>query len=350
MKSRARNKPNELLKWVLLALLSASLLLGVVVLIVPLLIPEPKPILPRERPLRPTELVLVPDEEDEEQSGRQIVSIDAPETEEVPEEADFEDRVNRSVEEETVARDRREGRRETTPAPPRPPRPPRERTARAEPEEPQEPEETTPAPTTERERIPREVETPTDDTVARIERDEAEAAMPERSEGEPGPPSTDVLSSFLPTMATASEFIDVPGAAQIDHLDLPQGDRTALNSFENLYWSYWDRIKNQVRPYWQPSTVYRQNDPTGRVYGVEDRYTVLRVTLNGDGSLRHVYLERSSDLDFLDREAIRAIRDAQPFANVPEGLKDERGLLSFRFGFYFEVSSRHFRIRREDWP
>lgn len=348
MEPRARNKPNELLKWVLLALLSALLILGVVVLVVPLLIPEHKPILPHERPLRPTELVLVPDEEDE-QSGRQIVSIDAPATEEVPDEADFEDRVNRSVEEETVARDRQEGRRDAVPAPTRPPRPPRERTERTERDQPREREETPPTPAREREAEPREVDTPADETVARIERDEAEAAMPERIEGETGAPSTDVLSSFLPTMATAAEFIDVPGAAQIDHLDLPQGDRTALNSFENLYWSYWDRIKNQVRPYWQPSTVYRQNDPTGRVYGVEDRYTVLRVTLNGDGTLRHVYLERSSDLDFLDREAIRAIREAQPFANVPEGLKDERGLLSFRFGFYFEVSSRHFRIRREDW-
>ena len=324
---------------------ASTLLFLFVVLVVPALIPEHKPLpeMPR-RDVQAIQLVLEEEDEEDEETPdhqrRQIVSVNAPATEEVPDSARFEDRVNRSVEEETVGPRANPGRQAAIRAWERQPLP-RERT------EPREQQERQTGPTAE----DAPVQEP-EDQVALTPRPDAETPnRRETREVQDTPRQREVLdlSSFSPTMGSAADFIAVPGMSEMDHLDLPQGDRTQINSIENLYWSYWDRVKTQVRPHWRPARIYRQRDPTGRVFGVEDRYTVLRVTLNGDGSLRHVFLERSSDLDFLDREAIRAIEDAEPFANVPEGLKDSRGLLSFRFGFFFEVGSTNFRIRREGW-
>jgi TonB family protein len=330
------NRRSDARRWVI-ALVSATSIIGtLVVLIVPELIPRPGPVDLTVHPIRPFELVLrtEADEDTDDDVQRQIVSIDAPATEEIPDEADYEDRVNRSVEEEMVAPD------PGVPALAAPPRPVVEQTERHQ---------------RARDEAADQVET---EMVAAI--DEPVEAAPSRDEetitrvddpndiGPQDPTSRIDLSAFSPTFDSAADFVTVPGAG-IDYLDLPQGERTQLNSIENLYWSFWDRMKNQVRPHWRPGGVYRSRDPSGRVFGVEDRHTVLRVILNGNGSVRHLYLERSSDLRFLDREAMRAIRAAEPFNNVPEGLKNERGFLSFRFGFYFEVSSSNFRIRRGDW-
>jgi outer membrane biosynthesis protein TonB len=40
-----------------------------------------------------------------------------------------------------------------------------------------------------------------------------------------------------------------------------------------------------------------------------------------------------SGLDFLDRVAVKSVKDASPFYNVPRGLLDAKGELSFEFGF-----------------
>ncbi|MBN1945626.1 MAG: TonB family protein [Bradymonadales bacterium] len=329
-------------RWLVFLLLALLVHVAVLSLLMPwILSDDSEPPIPPACE-RPTELVLRT-EPSQRQSGRQIVSIDQPPTEEIPEDARFEDRYNRSVERETVSRQRGTAPEAVPPLADRPQpdeiRPPPERDRRHE----------TPA------SRHRRREQPEAQTALQVESEltrsrQSREAQPEQQETPATPPPDPLpLAAFSPTLESASDLFGIPGEYRIDHLNLPQGDRTEINSIENLYWSYWDRLKNQVRPYWRPAHIYRMRDPSGRIYGVEDRYTVVRVTLNGDGSLRHLFLERSSDLDFLDREAMQAIRQAEPFANVPEGLKDERGLLSFRFGFYFEVSSSSFRIRREDW-
>lgn len=354
-------------RWLLFGAISLGIMALIVGFVVPKLIPEPKPV-----PLSvPTvfsydlflddlnaydsmmEQVASDDDQtvDPDEVERQIVSINAPATVEVPEEARFEDRVNRSVDEETVARNRSDtgGLGITTGD---------ETLRNALVEEEQDENQQGQTDNDETETDSAEEQEEQTDEVAAIWEDPngpAEYGGSDTDTESPDPNDNDAasddfdLSAFNPTMALASDFIGVPGDSGVDYLDLPQGDRTQLNSLENLYWSFWDRIKNQVRDHWQPSHVYRDRDPTGRVFGVEDRYTVLNVTLNGDGSLRHLNVDRSCGLDFLDREAMRAIREAEPFRNIPEALKDDAGLLRFRFGFYFEVNSSSFRIRREDW-
>src|SRR5205814_707847 len=101
--------------------------------------------------------------------------------------------------------------------------------------------------------------------------------------------------------------------------DIDEGDATGLNAKSWRFASFFNRVKRAVAQNWHPDVVYRRYDPNGQVFGSRDRLTMVRVTLNRDGSLRNLALEKSSDITFLDDEAMGALRQSQPFVNPPAG-------------------------------
>ena len=124
-----------------------------------------------------------------------------------------------------------------------------------------------------------------------------------------------------------------------------EGERTFLNTREWKYATFFNRVKGSVARTWDPIAVLRVRDPTGNVYAWKDRVTQLSVVLRLDGSIADIWVERSSGVDFLDREAIAAFERAQPFPHPPRALADERGLIQFSFGFYLQTQEP-FRIFR----
>jgi hypothetical protein len=137
------------------------------------------------------------------------------------------------------------------------------------------------------------------------------------------------------------------GDGTSDHLpDVAEGDRTVLNANSYRFADFFLQVKRAVERQWRPSEVYLQRDPTGQVYGVKDRYTVLRVTLDGAGRLVDVTTSRQSGLDFMDAEAKRSFGAAAPFLNPPVGLAGPDGMIRFEFGFFFEISNGRGRF---DW-
>ena len=89
---------------------------------------------------------------------------------------------------------------------------------------------------------------------------------------------------------------------------------------------------------WHPDVVYGMHDPSGNVYGSKDRVTVLQVSLTPTGSVAKVYVVKASGVEFLDDEAERAFREAQPFPNPPSALVDARSnMITFSFGFNFQI-------------
>lgn len=145
------------------------------------------------------------------------------------------------------------------------------------------------------------------------------------------------------------ELAQALGSRVNDYLeDVEEGEQTLLNSKRFKYATFFNRVKRRVAENWHPAVVYSRRDPSGNVYGFKDRFTVLRVKLDPQGKLMDLHLERPSGVGFLDDEAMSAFRNAEPFPNPPQGLVDKgTGLISFRFGFLFEISSRpSFRIFR----
>jgi hypothetical protein len=130
------------------------------------------------------------------------------------------------------------------------------------------------------------------------------------------------------------------GSGTQDYLtDIEEGGETALNAKRWVYATFFNRVKERVREHWKPAEEYQRRDPTGKIYGAEDRYTLLQVALKADGSLSNVHVVHTCGLEFLDDTAVEAFKEAQPFLNPPKKLiEDGKGTLSFQFGFFFEVS------------
>jgi TonB family protein len=154
-----------------------------------------------------------------------------------------------------------------------------------------------------------------------------EGASPGRK-GPLGPPN------LLPSPSVLDK---IAGGAPNDHLgDVEEGEGTFLNTKEWKYAGFFNRVKQSVGRHWDPSVPLRTRDPTGNIYGGKDRYTVLGVTLNAQGLIQDIQVQKSCGLDFLDEVAIQSFRKAEPFPNPPPGLL-RNDALQFSFGFFLEM-------------
>jgi TonB family protein len=156
------------------------------------------------------------------------------------------------------------------------------------------------------------------------------------------------VPNLIPSDKQLMRSIAGGGGGTNDYLkDIDEGEDTALNAKKWKFASFFNRVKRSVAEHWRPDVEYRRRDPSGNVYGMRDRITVLRVQLKPDGSLANVIVEQPCGVDFLDDEAIAAFKAAQPFPNPPRQLVDESGMIQFKFAFIFEISgSPAFKIFR----
>ena len=138
---------------------------------------------------------------------------------------------------------------------------------------------------------------------------------------------------------TSEQLAHVIGGGTQDALqDIDDGEETALNSKKWRFATFFNRVKKQVSEHWHPEEAYRRRDPTGVIYGHQNRYTELRIQLKADGHLANVGVGLPSGLEFLDDEAITAFKEAQPFPNPPHQLLERNGLITFHFGFLYDLN------------
>ncbi len=131
--------------------------------------------------------------------------------------------------------------------------------------------------------------------------------------------------------------------------DLPKGDETLLNSKRFVYWSFFERVKRQVESQWEPQEAILEWDPQLRRAGKKDRLTILKVVLDSQGRLLSLKVLRRSGLRYLDNEAMRAFKAAQPFPNPPKGLMDQHGRIVFSFGFLVQFGGGGVRFFWRRW-
>jgi TonB family protein len=132
----------------------------------------------------------------------------------------------------------------------------------------------------------------------------------------------------------------IVGGGSVDHVeDVDEGEENQFNARRWVYATFFNRMKRQVAQNWDPAGVWRQEDPEGKHHGFKSRVTQLRVSLDGKGGVKKILVVTPSGVDALDEEAIRAFKSAQPFPNPPAALVDGDGLITFEFGFYFEINN-----------
>lgn len=120
-----------------------------------------------------------------------------------------------------------------------------------------------------------------------------------------------------------------------------------LDNKAHLFSSFFGRMRRRVLEHWDVDKAVQRNDPEGRQLGGISRTTRALVQISRDGKIEKVTVERRSNVDYLDAEAIRALKAAGPFPNPPPGLFE--GADSFAFLVDFTVlpdgSARIFRSR-----
>lgn len=166
-----------------------------------------------------------------------------------------------------------------------------------------------------------------------------EQALPQGG-GRPGGRPSEARPNLLPSLDALSKVIG-QGAGSPDYLkDIDDGDSTALSAKKWKFASFFNRVKSAVSDQWHPDTVYLRHDPSGNIYGVKDRVTMLRVHLKPDGRVASLEVLKASGVDFLDDEATSAFKRAQPFPNPPAQLVESDGQIHFNFAFIFELSGK----------
>ena len=117
---------------------------------------------------------------------------------------------------------------------------------------------------------------------------------------------------------------------------MKEGEVSALNTKEFVFYSYFDRVRKQLDQAWQPllreqiQRIYK----TGRHLASNTDYvTKTMVTMSGKGEILRVkVLEESGTFD-LDQVAVDALNKAGPYPNPPKGLMDGSGNVEIRWDF-----------------
>ncbi|TPV96485.1 MAG: TonB family protein [Myxococcales bacterium FL481] len=131
--------------------------------------------------------------------------------------------------------------------------------------------------------------------------------------------------------------------------DVDEGAENILNSRRNRFASFFNRVRDAIAQHWHPEVVHAARDPYGKKYGNKTRTTRLHIVLAPDGSVRKIGIDSPAGIQYLDEEAIRAVRAAQPFTNPPAQLVDPKTRtieFSFSFILLLDGSKRIFRYRR----
>ena len=116
------------------------------------------------------------------------------------------------------------------------------------------------------------------------------------------------------------------------------GDKTLLNSRQFVYYSYYNRIRQQVNQYWRPHIRQAlQHLALNNKYIHMDHITRLKITLDSDGYLLHIKVLRASGLVEVDAVALQAFELAAPFPNPPKNLIEEDGTINIHWSFILET-------------
>lgn len=161
----------------------------------------------------------------------------------------------------------------------------------------------------------------------------------------------DLVPSFKPAMPTAESQELAKGggegaSATDDHLkNVQTGMQTLLSTREFVYFSYYNRIKDKLRQYWEPKIkekmerIIRQ----GRTIASQsDRITRIVIILDNKGTLMRVQVVGPSGVSDLDEAAVEAFRAAAPFPNPPKGIEEADGTIKIRWDFILEANAGGF--------
>jgi protein TonB len=117
---------------------------------------------------------------------------------------------------------------------------------------------------------------------------------------------------------------------------MKEGEVSALNTKEFVFYSYFERVRQQLDQAWQPilrANVMRLTKAGRHLASNADYTTRTLVTMNQKGEILRVQLLEESGTFDLDQAALDALNKAGPYPNPPKGLVDSMGSVEIRWDF-----------------
>ena len=121
---------------------------------------------------------------------------------------------------------------------------------------------------------------------------------------------------------------------------LKEGETSALNTKEFVFFSYFERVRRQLDQTWQPmvrSQIERIYKGGRHLATQTDFTTRTMITINSRGDIVRVQLLQESGALDLDDAAINALNKAGPYPNPPKGLLDADGKAQIRWDFVLKT-------------
>lgn len=183
--------------------------------------------------------------------------------------------------------------------------------------------------------------------AAPVPREEKQAAQPVRGKGALSHLGLPILPQVKPGQEAGKEQPNPPrwhkytGTLAQDYVKgIQEGDTTALNTKEYVFWGYFQRIRERLDIAWnrrlrtQLSKLWKK----GRSLAADMNHTTrLLVTLDDHGKIVRVQVLEDSGTFDLDQAAVRAFNDAGPFPNPPKGIADSNGQIQIRWDFVLKT-------------
>jgi len=124
--------------------------------------------------------------------------------------------------------------------------------------------------------------------------------------------------------------------------DVAQGPITALNSERFVYYSFFARIEERIRPLWErnvQNAVMRLTPGQQKELVNHDWITGLEVILNSQGEYERTVIQNTSGISGVDRSASAAFQEAAYFPNPPKGMIQSDGKIHLKYAFVVQHAS-----------
>ncbi len=133
-------------------------------------------------------------------------------------------------------------------------------------------------------------------------------------------------------------------SGSMDALDdtIAVSNQTLLNTDEYLYASFFNRIKREIGPRWEPMVQDYLQTTLVLIDGVYSTRCVF--WLNREGVLQKVEVKESSGVKELDNIAVNSIRNLAFFPNPPDTLLDSEGMHRVELGFLVSYSKKKYQF------
>jgi TonB family protein len=124
--------------------------------------------------------------------------------------------------------------------------------------------------------------------------------------------------------------------------DVAEGPITALNSERFLYYSFFARIEERIRPLWERNvqdTHERLPIRLQKNLEARDWVTGLEILLSPKGDYVKTIVQRSSGITAIDHDAVDAFAEAAYFPNPPKEMVEDDGHIHLKYVFVVQQTS-----------